>query len=98
MTGYRVRPQTRHFPIDMGCGNGSYGSIGGAGIYGGDCSQVVIGSCNGVLPTLISIYLFKLERVTGVGPVSLVWKTKAQPLYQTRKDVFGAACENRTRV
>lgn len=27
---------------------------------------------------------FLMERVTGVEPVSSVWKTEAQPLYQTR--------------
>ena len=27
----------------------------------------------------------KLERVTGFEPVSLAWKAKAQPIYQTRR-------------
>ena len=37
-----------------------------------------------------------LERAAGVEPASLDWQSRAQPLYQARKN-FGAECGTRTR-
>ena len=37
---------------------------------------------------MFAVNILKLERGTGIEPVSLAWKARAQPLYQPRINIF----------